>query len=96
MKYFQLLNPHFLLQVAKAMMVYAPTEVREREREREREGEREVVNRYFISLQPAPSPSQADPVLRKAGSVLDPLTKSAPAMIQMLYLLARIKFLSGS
>ena len=41
MKYFQLLNPHFLLQVAKAMMIYAPTEVREKEREREREGGRE-------------------------------------------------------
>lgn len=27
MKYFQLLNPHFLLQVTKSMLEYAPTEV---------------------------------------------------------------------
>ena len=46
-------------------------------------------------MQPAASPSQADPILRKVGTVLDSITKSAPGMIQTLYLLARIRFLSG-
>ncbi len=27
-KYYQLINPHFLHQIATTMMVYAPTEVR--------------------------------------------------------------------
>lgn len=50
----------------------------------------------YSDVQPAASPSQADPVLRKAGTVLDPLIKSAPGMIQALYILARVKFLSGT
>ncbi len=47
------------------------------------------------TLQPAASPSQVDPVLRKVATVLEPIHQCAPMLIGMLYVLARVNYLSG-
>lgn len=46
--------------------------------------------------QPASSPSLVQPVLRKALRAIDTVARCVPGMIQALFLLAKIKFLSGN
>ena len=46
-------------------------------------------------LQPPQSSSQMDPILRRVATVLDPLCKSMPKMLDALYHLAKLKFLCG-
>lgn len=49
----------------------------------------------YAPNEPTSSSSQAAPILLKAAAILDPLTKSVPGMMEALYLMSRVKFLSG-
>ena len=44
----------------------------------------------------AQSPGQPPPpLLKRCAAVLDPLTKSVPGLLEGLYLMAKVKYLSG-
>ena len=60
---------------------------------------------YFFNMNPdfvvelvkeykafAPSPS---PILKKCGAILEPLTEAVPGLIQGIYYLAKVKYISG-
>eukprot|EP00731_Ephydatia_muelleri_P012930 Em0007g240a len=49
----------------------------------------------YAPNEPTSSSSQVPPILLKAAAILDPLTKSVPGMMEALYLMSRVKFLSG-
>jgi tetratricopeptide repeat protein 21B len=36
-----------------------------------------------------------NPVLKRCGQVLDPLTRAVPGMLDALFLMGKVKFLSG-
>lgn len=45
----------------------------------------------------AQSPGQPPPpLLKRCAAVLDPLTKSVPGLLEGLYLMAKVKYLSGT
>lgn len=45
----------------------------------------------------AQSPGQPPPpLLKRCAAVLDPLTKSVPGLLEGLYLMAKVKYLSGN
>lgn len=51
----------------------------------------------YAPQQPPTAKGQAiDPVLKKCSFILDPLTKSIPGSMEALYLMAKVKFLSGN
>lgn len=57
----------------------------------------QVVEEYLIfapnELQNSGQP--ASPMLKRCAAVLDPLTKAAPGLLQGLYLMAKVRYLSG-
>lgn len=48
----------------------------------------------FLQLQNSGQP--ASPMLKRCAAVLDPLTKAAPGLLQGLYLMAKVRYLSGT
>ncbi|CAH3123731.1 unnamed protein product [Pocillopora meandrina] len=57
----------------------------------------QVINDYLIfAPTEAQSPGQPPPpLLKRCSAVLDPLTKSVPGLLEGLYLMAKVKYLSG-
>ena len=105
-KYFYVLNPAFLLDVISLLLNYAPNEVstcvpttlaspRAHMRSAHVYPPHWPHLEHTCTTQPTTSSSQAPPILLKAAAILDPLTKSVPGMMEALYLMSRVKFLSG-
>ncbi|XP_070546763.1 tetratricopeptide repeat protein 21B-like [Ptychodera flava] len=57
----------------------------------------EIVNEYLLFAPSTPNVQgqPAAPILKRCAMVLDPLTKSVPGLMDGLYLLGKVKFLSG-
>nr|XP_006812059.1 PREDICTED: tetratricopeptide repeat protein 21B-like [Saccoglossus kowalevskii] len=57
----------------------------------------EIVNEYLLFAPSTPiAPGQpAGPVLKRCAAVLDPLTKAVPGLMEGLFLMGKVKFLSG-
>lgn len=69
-KYYQLINPYFLHEIATLFMTFAPTD-------------------------PVSSQSQVSTILRKAQGAVEVVLKCAPGMFRTLFLVGKVKFLSG-
>ena len=69
-KFFHVLNPDFVLQMAQLLLLQSPTEPI-------RQGER------------------VPDILKKCAGLLEPLSATAPGIIDTLYLLARVRYLAG-
>ncbi|CAE1275560.1 TTC21B [Acanthosepion pharaonis] len=56
-----------------------------------------IVKDYlnYAPQQPLQHGQAMDPILRKCQQVLDPLIKAAPGLIEGIYLMGKVKFLSG-
>ena len=46
-------------------------------------------------LQPSEAGQPASPLLARCAQVLDPVTKAVPGLLEGLFLLGKVKFLSG-
>ncbi|CAM4741593.1 unnamed protein product [Rotaria magnacalcarata] len=57
----------------------------------------EIVREYMnnTSLKPVESGQALDPSLRKSAGILEQLTKAVPGLLEGLFLLAKVKYLSG-
>ncbi|XP_077996608.1 tetratricopeptide repeat protein 21B-like [Glandiceps talaboti] len=57
----------------------------------------EIVNEYLLFAPSTPNTQgqPAGPVLKRCAAVLDPLTKAVPGLLDGLFLLGKVKFLSG-
>ncbi|XP_020612885.1 tetratricopeptide repeat protein 21B-like [Orbicella faveolata] len=57
----------------------------------------QIINDYLVyAPTEAQSPGQPPPpLLKRCAAVLDPLTKSVPGLLEGLYLMAKVKYLSG-
>ncbi|CAF4863322.1 unnamed protein product, partial [Rotaria socialis] len=57
----------------------------------------EIVREYMnnISLKPVESGQSLNPSLRKSAGILEQLTKAVPGLLEGLFLLAKVKYLSG-
>lgn len=54
------------------------------------------VSLQLLSYTQAQSPGQPPPpLLKRCAAVLDPLTKSVTGLLEGLYLMAKVKYLSG-
>lgn len=54
------------------------------------------VSLQLLSCTQAQSPGQPPPpLLKRCAAVLDPLTKSVAGLLEGLYLMAKVKYLSG-
>ena len=54
------------------------------------------VSLQLLSCTQAQSPGQPPPpLLKRCAAVLDPLTKSVTGLLEGLYLMAKVKYLSG-
>lgn len=51
---------------------------------------------FPVIIQPLQHGQAMDPILRKCQQVLDPLIKAAPGLIEGIYLMGKVKFLSGN
>lgn len=51
---------------------------------------------FLFCCTQAQNPGQPPPpLLKRSAAVLDPLTKSVPGLLEGLYLMAKVKYLSG-
>ncbi len=53
---------------------------------------------FYFSIdvfQPAGPGQPAHPVLKRCAQVLDPMARAVPGLLEALYLLGKVKFLSG-
>ncbi|XP_045392345.1 tetratricopeptide repeat protein 21A isoform X2 [Lemur catta] len=69
-EYFEKLDPHFLVYIAKEYLLFCPKQPR--------------------------SPGQiVSPLLKQVAVILSPVVKAAPALVDPLYVMAQVKYLSG-
>lgn len=57
--------------------------------------EKSYNNVCLHCLQPVGPGQAVNPVLKKCNQVLDPLTRAVPGLLEALYLMGKVKFLSG-
>ena len=50
---------------------------------------------FIAGFQPAGPGQPAHPVLKRCAQVLDPMARAVPGLLEALYLLGKVKFLSG-
>ncbi|ESO93623.1 hypothetical protein LOTGIDRAFT_189817 [Lottia gigantea] len=56
----------------------------------------QVMKTYLqYAPQPVPAGQPPNPVLKRCQQVLDPLTRAVPGLMEAVYLLAKVRFLSG-
>ncbi|XP_003794524.1 tetratricopeptide repeat protein 21A isoform X1 [Otolemur garnettii] len=68
-EYFEKLDPHFLVYIAKEFLLFCPKQPR--------------------------SPGQVmSPLLKQVTTILNPVVKAAPALVDPLYMMAQVKYLS--
>jgi len=69
-KYFEMLNPDFLLEIVDMFLMFAPTE-------------------------PSGTSLANNNALRKCNLILEPIVKTVPGLMQAIYMLAKVKYISG-
>ncbi|KAF5921771.1 hypothetical protein HPG69_012942 [Diceros bicornis minor] len=81
-EYFEKLDPLFLICIAKEYLFFCPKQGKPH-------------NQTPVFLQPR-SPGQiVSPLLKQVTVILNPVVKAAPALIDPLYVMAQVKYLSG-
>ena len=50
---------------------------------------------FLFFLQPQAAGQPVSPILSRCTSILEPITKAMPGLLEALYLLSRVRFLSG-
>ena len=50
---------------------------------------------FNLFIQPIEEGHTPSPILKKCGAILEPLTKAVPGLIQGIFYLAKVKYISG-
>ena len=50
---------------------------------------------FYLNKKPIEDGHSPNPILKKCGAILEPLTKAVPGLIQGIFYLAKVKYISG-
>lgn len=86
------MNPDFVLDLVKEYMTFAPSTVTD-----ENQTLLKQKNfKYNCFIKPIEEGHAPNPILKKCSTILEPLTKAVPGLIQGIYYLAKVKYISGN